>query len=380
MGRKRRAHPDSEEEAASEDDDFDPREIQALQNIRNKAKRTSQPHQPQPHDHSDDDDNAQQHNGHTRELDDGEDDELDGAEDEDGNEQEEEDGDGEAAGGEEGLEEMSRAELLRLKRAKNRRKEKTEYVYNRGGLLAKLSELQLPADWPWIESLALTPAAPLTIPDPHDDLQREAQFYTATQSAVLDGLQRLAAANIPYMRPADFYAEMVKPDTHMARVKDALIREKSRMSAVSQRRQQQEARKYSKQLQVAKEKEKAQHKKQNLAAVHKQRQHAKQATTVLSEHSNLPGVDELAKDVRQAQSVKRQSKAAKKADKYGYGGKKRRVKSNDADSSSDVSAFKVGSNRAGFTGMRGGGLGGGRGRGGGRGGRGWRWQRWQSSR
>ena len=191
---------------------------------------------------------------------------------------------------------------------------------------------------------------------------------TATQSAVLDGLQRLAAANVPYMRPADFYAEMVKPDTHMARVKDSLIREKSRMSAVTARKQQQEARKYAKQVQVAKEKEKSAHKKANLAATAKHRQQNKQSTTVLSEHSNLPLVNELARDVRTAQSAKRQSKAAKKADKYGYGGKKRRVKSNDEESAGDVSGFKVGVNRAGFRGMRGGGVGGGRGRGGGRGG------------
>ena len=370
MGRKRRAHPDSEDEAAS-DDDFDPRELQAVQNIRNKAKRTTRPPQQTTDDESDND--SGQHNGHGEEEDDDEDGEDGGADGMNGaGEGEEVDGDDDAGAGEDGIEEVSRAELLRLKRAKNRKKEKTEYVYNRGGLLAKLSELQLPADWPWIESLVLTPSAPLSIPDPHDDLAREAQFYSATQSAVLDGLQRLAAANIPYMRPADFYAEMVKPDTHMARVKDTLIREKSRMTAVTQRKQQQEARKYSKQVQVNKEKEKAQHKKQNLAVVSKQRQQAKQATTVLSEHSNLPGVNELARDVRAAQSVRRESRAVKKAEKYGYGGKKRRVKSNDEESASDVSGFKVGRNRAGFAGMRGGGLGSRRGRGGGRGGRGGR--------
>ena len=241
------------------------------------------------------------------------------------------------------------------------------------GGVGKLESIALPSSWPWVESLIIPTPAPLSIPDPHDDLHRESQFYSATQAAVLSGLQLLQQHRIPYLRPSDFYAEMVKPDAHMARVKDALIREKSRMDAVEGRKKEQTARKFAKQVQVAKVQEKQRDKREALQAVARQRQTAKQSPSVLSEHSTLPGVDEAMADVKQRSEAKRSRKKEAKEAKYGFGGKKRRVKSNDRESVEDVSGFQGRDNRKMFPGMsdrtpRRGGRGGGRGGAGGRGG------------
>jgi rRNA-processing protein EBP2 len=42
--------------------------------------------------------------------------------------------------------------------------------------------------------------------------------YQHTLSAVKQALTQLDQAKIPYQRPDDYYAEMVKTDAHMAKV------------------------------------------------------------------------------------------------------------------------------------------------------------------
>ena len=219
-------------------------------------------------------------------------------------------------------------------------------------MLAKLESIALPSSWPWVETFTIPTPAPLSIPDPHDDLHRESQFYSATQAAVLSGLRLLQEHHIPYLRPSDFYAEMVKPDVHMARVKDALIREQSRMQAVESRKKEQTQRKFAKQVQTSKLQDKQREKREALQSVAKQRSTAKRSPSVLSEHSNLPGVDEAMADTKQRSEAKRSRKKEAKEAKYGFGGKKRRVKSNDRDSAQDVSGFSGRDNRKMFPGMR----------------------------
>ena len=48
-----------------------------------------------------------------------------------------------------------------------------------------------------------------------DDLQRETVFYRQAQAAIIEGLSRLKAMNIPTKRPEDYFAQMAKSDDHM---------------------------------------------------------------------------------------------------------------------------------------------------------------------
>jgi len=52
-----------------------------------------------------------------------------------------------------------------------------------------------------------------------------AQALAAAKAA----LERLDAAGVPWRRPADYYAEMVKSDAHMARVKAQLMHEQAQI-------------------------------------------------------------------------------------------------------------------------------------------------------
>ena len=55
-------------------------------------------------------------------------------------------------------------------------------------------------------------------------------------AAAKAALGRLEAAGVPWRRPADYYAEMVKSDAHMARVKAQLMHEQAQIEAADERR------------------------------------------------------------------------------------------------------------------------------------------------
>ena len=57
------------------------------------------------------------------------------------------------------------------------------------------------------------------------------QALNAAQQAI----RKFEAAGTPWQRPPDYYAEMVKSDEHMAKVKQQLMHEQEQMEAVEQR-------------------------------------------------------------------------------------------------------------------------------------------------
>lgn len=79
---------------------------------------------------------------------------------------------------------------------------------------------------PWAETFVIVPPTPLPFGengdpesnplDIHDDLKREVAFYNTALEAVNEARPKLEEANIPFTRPDDFFAEMVKTDGKMA--------------------------------------------------------------------------------------------------------------------------------------------------------------------
>lgn len=81
---------------------------------------------------------------------------------------------------------------------------------------------------------------------------------------------------IPFRRPDDYFAEMVKDDEHMARIQRKLGVEKRRAVANETAKRQRELRKFGKQIQEQKLKEREDAKKANLDSVKEWRKkHAK---------------------------------------------------------------------------------------------------------
>ncbi len=57
----------------------------------------------------------------------------------------------------------------------------------------------------------------------HDDIKRELAFYNNTRESVKKGMEILVQGNVPITRPDDFFAEMLKTDQHMLKIKSRLL-------------------------------------------------------------------------------------------------------------------------------------------------------------
>ena len=97
------------------------------------------------------------------------------------------------------------------------------YDPNSKAVRAKIEELQAERkNVPWSETFDIISSAPLpfgtideetgTKIDVHDDLKREVAFYNVALDAVEEARMKCKKVNIPFTRPEDFFAEMVKSD------------------------------------------------------------------------------------------------------------------------------------------------------------------------
>ena len=73
----------------------------------------------------------------------------------------------------------------------------------------------------------------------------------------------LASKNsLPFTRPSDYFAEMVKSDAHMERIRQRLLDKKAELKRSEQRKKEREGKKYGKQIQIEKQKEREKSKKE----------------------------------------------------------------------------------------------------------------------
>jgi len=113
------------------------------------------------------------------------------------------------------------------------------------------------------------------IADINDDLQRETSFYERALASAEVAISKLKALGIPTRRPDDFYAEMVKSDEHMKRVRAELIFEQTRQETTDERRKAREQKRYGKQVQAEKLKERTLQKKDSIKNLDKWRKQRK---------------------------------------------------------------------------------------------------------
>ena len=141
--------------------------------------------------------------------------------------------------------------------------------YNLDGLESKLEDIAM--DLPFRQTLSIVSSVAMTETvekhDVHDDLKRETAFYQQAQNAVAAARQILDAKKVPYLRPDDYYAEMVKSDGHMQRIRDSLLFEQKKMKAFEQRKRNVQQKKFGKRLQAEKQIAKAAEKRATLEAI-----------------------------------------------------------------------------------------------------------------
>ncbi|KAL4866332.1 eukaryotic rRNA processing protein EBP2-domain-containing protein [Aspergillus spectabilis] len=201
---------------------------------------------------------------------------------------------------------------------------------------------------PFSEHNSLISTEETSIPDANDDLNRELAFYKTAQSATLLARKLLKKEGIPFTRPGDYFAEMVKTDEHMGKIKKKLYDEAAGKKAAAEARKQRDLKKFGKQVQVAKLQQRAKEKKESLERIADLKKKRKSDTSGtaggtddLFDIAVEDAVSENPRKRGRTESGSANPKRQKKNEKYGFGGKKRHAKSGDAMSSGDMRSFSV---------------------------------------
>lgn len=223
-------------------------------------------------------------------------------------------------------------------------------INNTAALQRAYKSFALPASLPFLHNQTVTSAEPVQIEDVEDDLNRELAFYKQSLDAVKDARAKLKKEGVPFTRPTDYFAEMVKSEEQMGKVKAKLVDEAARKKASADARRQRDLKKFGKAVQVAKLQERDRTKRDTMDKINSLKRKRAGGADLNDKEDNFDVALEDAAVTEKKDRADRKAKGAearqqgkrqKKDEKYGFGGKKRHAKSNDAKSSSDMSGFSA---------------------------------------
>lgn len=224
--------------------------------------------------------------------------------------------------------------------------------------------IQLDPSLPWTETLSTTYSSTHSV-DVDNDLDRELSFYKQALFSAEKAKELAAKLNFPFTRPSDYFAEMVKSDAHMERIRQRLLDETSAIKKSAEKKREREGKKFGKQVQVEKLKEREKGKKdldEKLKGLKRKRKEG-----ALEEGQDDDFDVALEDAINDRPTKKAKMPRAKRDEKFGYGGRGSvgwRSKQNTRESTDQLFDSNGKASRGG-RGGRGGGRGG---RGGGRGG------------
>lgn len=197
---------------------------------------------------------------------------------------------------------------------------------------------------PWIETMRIVYPSTISssVTDVENDLERELAFYKQALHAAVEGRKLVESAGVAFSRPSDYFAEMVKTDEHMERIRQKLLDETAAIKASEAAKKQRELKKFGKKVQVEKLQERIRNKKQlNERIAGLKRKHGDvdddedQFDVRLEEAiGDKPKQAQQQRKGREASSKAKMPRTARDA-KYGFGGKKKYSKSNTAESTND---------------------------------------------
>ena len=140
-------------------------------------------------------------------------------------------------------------------------------INNASALLAAQKAMALPSNLPFSAHQTYLTEQPMIVDDVNDDLSRELAFYKQCLSGAEAGRKLLKQEGVPFSRPKDYFAEMVKNDEHMGKIKNKILEDAGAKKASEDAKRQRQLRKFGKQVQVAKEQERAKAKKATLEKI-----------------------------------------------------------------------------------------------------------------
>ena len=83
----------------------------------------------------------------------------------------------------------------------------------------------------------------------------------------MQGMQFLVQSNVPISRPDDFFAEMLKSDEQMGRVKARLLKQQEKIKTFEEKKQRTENKKFHRAIKEFKMKSKHAEKRENMASI-----------------------------------------------------------------------------------------------------------------
>lgn len=138
-------------------------------------------------------------------------------------------------------------------------------INNNSALLKAYNSIALPlAKLPFSEHQTIISTEIIPIQDINDDLTRELAFYKQLLDAAQEARVRLRREGAPFSRPTDYFAEMVKSDEHMGKIKQKMTDEAANKLAAAEARKQRDLKKFGKQVQIAKLQERDKSKRETL--------------------------------------------------------------------------------------------------------------------
>ncbi|KAG2069729.1 eukaryotic rRNA processing [Suillus decipiens] len=213
-------------------------------------------------------------------------------------------------------------------------KQKVE-IDNTAALRRIREAIRLDPSLPWTETLVISCPQVIEV-DVDDDLNRELAFYKQALHAANTARTLAASHSLPFTRPSDYFAEMVKSDAHMERLRSRLLDERAGIKKSEEKRREREGKKFGKQVQMEKLKERERSKKdmeERLKGLKRKRKGA-------LENAEADGANGDAFDIAVEDAIAdRPAKHAKgpggkkmarsaRDQKFGFGGQGRRSKQN----------------------------------------------------
>ncbi|ORY98139.1 eukaryotic rRNA processing protein EBP2-domain-containing protein [Syncephalastrum racemosum] len=274
------------------------------------------------------------------EVSDDEEEDLDESEDESEDEEEEEEEEEESD--DEELESEEETEQVQPKKYKNKR-DPNRAMYRDDAAMEKLIEKIRLKDLPFIETMTVTSSKPTLVEDPEDDMKRELAFYQQALEAAHIGRAKIIEAGVPFSRPDDYFAEMVKSDEHMAKVRQRLLNQNARIKASEDAKRQRDLKKFGKKVQVQRQLERQKEKSETLDKIKQLKRKRKEGGADLTLDDDFDVALDANKAKKAKKEEKKQPQKSKKREakdaRYGMGGKKRNKKTNTAESSAALGNY-----------------------------------------
>lgn len=175
-----------------------------------------------------------------------------------------------------------------------------------------------------------------------NDFRREMLFHRQAQAAVLIGIPKLRKEGVKTKRPDDYFAEMAKSDQHMQKVREVMMKKQHVQERTERVRQLRQLRKVSKQVQKEAKVRQVNEKKKLMEEVKKYQKGLRTDLDFLEEKKKNKKQKPSSSQGNRKEPVdkKVQAKRRYKDKKFGFGGKKRGMKRNTKNSTSDVSEFR----------------------------------------